>query len=127
MLSIVCLLYQIYCWTNSDFPIMGILATDNSGLITRIGQQRALKYPVPNTLFKPDWDVVQAIIQVLGKFPIDPKFQHVMGHQDDDQPLQKLSLLATLNVEADAHAGTYRRDHGSHRPLFFCHQLALLL
>ena len=117
MLSIVCLLHQLYRWTRSDFSITGILATDNSGLLTRITKQRALKYPIPNSVFQPDWDVVQAIVQVLGQFPIDPTFQHVAGHQDDDQPLHKLSLLATLNVEADEHAGKYRQEYGTYRPL----------
>ena len=117
MLSIVCLLYQVYRWTNGTYSITGILASDNSGLLQRIEKQRAIKYPMPNSVFQPDWDVVQAIVQIISKFPLDPKFQHVAGHQDDDHPIHKLSLLATLNVEADEHAGKYRREHGTYRPI----------
>jgi hypothetical protein len=42
--------------------------------------------------------------------------QHVKGHQDRDIPYRRLSLLAQLNVDADAQASRYQRDFGHFQP-----------
>ena len=117
MLSVVCLLRRLLEWCCSSETITGILATDNTGVIDRVRSQSQLKYPIPNAVFKPDWDVIQAIVQTQQSFSISTTYQHVKGHQDDDTPLDELSLLAQLNVEADKYAGDFRRQFGSYRPL----------
>ena len=117
MLSVVCLIQRLFQWCCSNTPITGILATDNTGLIDRVQSQSSLHYPVPNSVFQPDWDVVQAIVQTQKEFAITATYTHVKGHQDDDTPKSKLSLLAQINVEADKHAGNYRHQSGSYRPI----------
>ena len=117
MLSVVCLLHRLMEWCCSTTPISGILATDNTGLIDRVQSQTILKYPIPNSVFKPDWDIVQAIVQTQQSFAITTTYQHVKGHQDDDTPTVELSLVAQLNVEADKYAGAFRHQYGSYRPL----------
>ncbi|KAI2499252.1 hypothetical protein MHU86_15239 [Fragilaria crotonensis] len=42
--------------------------------------------------------------------------QHVKGHQDCETQYRHLSLLAQLNVDADAQASQYQREHGSFQP-----------
>jgi hypothetical protein len=71
---------------------------------------------IPNSTFKPDWDIVQAVVHTLSLFQVKATFTHVKGHQDKDVPFAQLSLLALLNVEADKHAGTYQNQHGQYRP-----------
>ena len=117
MLSVACLLRRLVQWTSHSSTLTGILATDNSGLVDRVTDQSIYKYPVPNMTFKPDWDIVQGIVATLASFPIAPTFRHVQGHQDRDQSIASLPLLAKLNVEADRHAGEYRDLHGRHRPI----------
>ena len=63
MLSVVCLLGRLFEWCCYSTPITGNLATDNTRLIDWIMTQTKLKYPIPNLSFKPDLDVVQAIVQ----------------------------------------------------------------
>ena len=117
MLSVVCLLRRLFEWCQSSTAITGVLATDNTGLIDRVHAQSKLKYPIPNQVFQPDWDMVQAIVQTQQAFAISSTYQHVKGHQDDDTPLQELSLLSQLNVAADEYAGDFRIQHGEYRPL----------
>lgn len=117
MLSVVCLLKRLIQWTCTTDTITGVLATDNTGLIHRVSSQGKLKYPVPNAVFKPDWSVVQAIVDTVQSCSIEATYVHVKGHQDDDTSVEELSLLAQLNVEADKHAGDYRALHGSYRPV----------
>ena len=58
MLGVVCLLSRLttIC-TNATFPVAGVLATDNSGLVDRINEQTNIRYPVPNTTFQSDWEM----------------------------------------------------------------------
>jgi hypothetical protein len=117
MLSLVCLLRRLAQWTATDVGFSGILATDNSGLVARVKAQSAVKYPVPNATFKPDWDVVQAIVETVRSFPLNADYQHVSGHQDKHKPKHKLDLLGQLNVEADDYAGQYLVSNGAYRPI----------
>ena len=117
MLSVVCLLRRIKQWTCSVSTITGVLATDNTGLIDRVTAQTQVKYPVPNAVFKPDWDVVQAICDTQKLFSISVEYVHVKGHQDKEVQFDDLDLLAQLNVEADRYAGEYRLEFGEHRPI----------
>jgi hypothetical protein len=62
---------------------------------------KKLKYSVPNSTFKSDWDIAEAIIQTLQATSLQVEFEHVQGHQDNQVPVGDLNLLAQLNVEAD--------------------------
>ena len=117
MLSVVCFLRHLKQWTKTSDPFSGVLATDNSGLITRVKEQMTIRYPVPNSVFQPDWDIVEAIVTTIEAAEIDPTFTHVKGHQDKDVNYDKLTFLAQLNVDADHHAGVYRTAHGQYRPI----------
>jgi hypothetical protein len=57
--------------------------------------------------FKPDWGVVQAVVEALRLSKLEATFVHVKGHQDKKIPVAKLPLLAQLNAEADRHAGEF--------------------
>ena len=114
MLSLACFFKHLKLWVGSTTPLSGILATDNTGLITRVQAQEQIKYSLPNSTFQPNWDVVQAIVETLQSAHIEATYEHVKGHQDDDVPVESLSLLAQLNVEADHHAGVYLTSFGSY-------------
>jgi hypothetical protein len=88
-----------------------------TGLIACIESQGKLRYPVPNSTFKPDWDHVQAIVWIRRKIQMNVMYTHVKGHQDTETPVEELDLMWQLNVEANRYAADYRRQYGSHRPL----------
>jgi hypothetical protein len=111
MFSVVCFLRHILKYTGTTTSITGVLATDNTGLIARVESQTKTKYPVLNSVFKSDWDIVKAIVRTIQAAPIHATFEHVKGNQDEDIHVDKLDLLAQLNVEADQHAGEYRSSH----------------
>jgi hypothetical protein len=117
MLSVVCLLSRLKQWTKSSFPITGILATDNSGLIDRNHEQTKVRYPVPNQTFQSDWDVVEAIVTNVARAGINVIYKHVKGHQDKEKAYDDLPFLAQLNVDADKYAGEYQRQHGTYQPI----------
>ena len=117
MLSVVRLLHHLRIWTSSTATFTGTLATDNSGLLDRVRDQQKIRYPVPNSIFQPDWDIIEAIVRTIETTDIQPTFQHVKGHQDDTTSYDKLSFLAQLNVDADGHAGRYQTHSGSYRPI----------
>jgi hypothetical protein len=117
MLSVVCFLRRIIEYTGTTTSITSVLATDNTGLIARVESQTKTKYPVLNSVFKSDWDIVEAIVRTIRSAPIHATFEHVKGHQDEDIPVGKLDLLAQLNIEADQYAGDHRSSYGKYRPL----------
>jgi hypothetical protein len=73
-----------------------------------------LKYPIPNSTFQPDWDVIQGIVGKMAQFSINTTIVHVKGHQDKKVPFAQLGLLAQLNVEANKYAGIYHTHLGDH-------------
>ena len=117
MLSVVRLLFHLRQWQSSDVVFEGTLATDNTGLISRVKEQTIIRYPVPNLIFKPDWDVVEAIVQTVVAMDMEPVYRHVKGHQDETKTYESLSFLSQLNVDADHHAGEYQVAFGAYRPI----------
>jgi hypothetical protein len=105
-------------WTCSDKTSEGTLSTDNTGLISCIKSQGKLRYPVPNSTFKPDWDLNEDIVLTCRQIKMNVTYTHIKGHQDSEEaPLEELNLMAQLNVEVDGYAADYWRQHGSHHPL----------
>ena len=80
-------------------PITGMLATNNTVWLIKFALNHNFNMKVPNSVFKPDWDVIQAIAQNQAAFAITSKYQHVKGHQDNDVLVEDLSPLAQLKVE----------------------------
>jgi hypothetical protein len=117
MLSVVCFLSRIRKWTSSSAILSGVLAMDNSGLVDRAKAQTIIRYPVPNSTFQSDWDVVELIVVQVITAKMTVTYKHVKGHQDKDIPYAELPFLAQLNVDADKLASEYQKDHGSYRPI----------
>ncbi|KAI2509155.1 hypothetical protein MHU86_5274 [Fragilaria crotonensis] len=132
LLSLLCFLRRLAEFTGKHDQWYGVVATDSQSLIDTVlqrnikqehsgvdstfigGAQRQIKtHPLDPTL--PDWDVIRGIQVLLQQMP-ELKLKHVKGHQDRDIPYRHLSLLAQLNVDADAQASQYQRDLGSYRP-----------
>ncbi|KAI2505025.1 hypothetical protein MHU86_9381 [Fragilaria crotonensis] len=129
LLSLLCFLRRLAEFTGKHDQWYGVVATDSQSLIDTVlqrnikqehsgvdstfigGAQRQIKtHPLDPTL--PDWDVIRGIQVLLQQMP-ELKLKHVKGHQDRDIPYRHLSLLAQLNVDADAQASQYQRDLGS--------------
>ncbi len=64
----------------------------------------------------PDWDILIEIQHALKQLP-ELQLKFIKGHQDDKIPYAQLPLLARLNVDADAMAGSYQDCHGQDRPV----------
>ena len=58
-------------------------------------------------------DLLSACVALKERLPIELKFAHVKGHQDDKISLQKLSLPAQLNVLMDSIAKNMLEDHSN--------------
>ena len=58
----------------------------------------------PFRYLNPDYDIIQAIQQLIPTLPIKVKLYHVKSHQDESTPFPELNPHAQINVLADAHA-----------------------
>ena len=127
MLAILCWLSRLAIFTNQTIPWHGILATDSQSLLEAL--TIVPDYcPSPHALYGklkkvedldvtcPEWDLLSNILLELRKWP-KLILRHVRGHQDRTTDYDRLSLLAQLNVDADAMATEYQCDHGASRPL----------
>ena len=74
-----------------------ILGCNNNGAIKRIQTgQIKLQYK--------HFDFLSAIITIINKLPITVNLTHVDGHKDEVMALENLSILESMNVQADIHA-----------------------
>jgi hypothetical protein len=96
--------------------LSGTLATDNSGLLTRVRQQQKTQYPIPNAIFQSDWDIVEAIVLTVEQTKMEVEYKWVKGHQDNETEYADLPLTSQLNIDADKLAGDYLSDFGTNRP-----------
>ncbi|KAI2506424.1 hypothetical protein MHU86_8050 [Fragilaria crotonensis] len=131
LLSLLCFLRRLAEFTGKHDPWFGIVATDSQSLIDTITQKRPpstqrlsdifsqddkaviKSFPLDPTI--PEWDIIRGIQVLLQEMP-EITIQHVKGHQDRDIPYRNLSLLAQLNVDADAQASRYQQELGSFQP-----------
>jgi hypothetical protein len=74
---------------------------DNQGLLTRIKEAIQWTYTTPNVTLRAKWDIESVILTTYKELDIKFTFMHVKNHQDDDGPLENLSLETRMNVEAD--------------------------
>ncbi|KAI2503807.1 hypothetical protein MHU86_10612 [Fragilaria crotonensis] len=129
MLSILCFLRRLAEFTGHVAPWEGIVATDSDSLLKTLRKKTvAVTTPTEDTQSQhsigafpldpllPEWDVVRGI-QVMAQSMPGLELRYVAGHQDKKKAIGQLSLLARLNVEADAIANKYQRDYGHHQPI----------
>jgi hypothetical protein len=80
-----------------------------------LGSARPQVYQRPLEPLSPEWDIVVGVQQLLHDLP-GIQLQHIKGHQDRERDFDRLPLLAQLNIDADALANRYQKEHGSFRP-----------
>ena len=86
--------------TNKEITLF----TDSCSMVNKLEAMR--KYPTAHLkcALDPEWDILQAIHQIMSKMKEQPKLEWVRSHQDDDpdEDISKLSKAAQLNIKADA-------------------------
>jgi hypothetical protein len=87
---------------------------DNQGLLTCSEKAVGWKYMTPNVTLRSEWDLESVIIDMYKQLDIPFMFLHVKSHQDDDGPVESLSLKAQLNVQADELATKALHDAPTH-------------
>jgi hypothetical protein len=110
------LLQQKITFTRNRRSINTIIC-DNHGLLTRIEEAIQWKYTTPNVTLRAEWDIQSVILSVYKTIDIQFEFLHVKSHQDDDGPLDSLSLETRLNVEADRLATAYLQQQNPRLPI----------
>jgi hypothetical protein len=127
MLSIFCFLQPLAAFMGSPLEWKGIVGSDSQSLpdtlhlrpekdISTVPETRPTLKQIKLFSFDPllpERDANRGI-QVVAQEMSGLRQQYVAGHQDWQTPIHKLSLLAQLNVEADALATKYQTEHGSH-------------
>jgi hypothetical protein len=111
MLSLVCFLGRLLKWTSSTTSLIGILATDNSGLVDQAKEQTKIWYAIR--------------LGCSGSYHCSsgtsPPSGYISTHertpQDKDTMYALLPFLAQSNCNTDKSAGAYQLLHGSHRPI----------
>ena len=95
------------------------LASNNSGLITRIKESGTVFYPAPSLSLAPDWDIVNELEIACEQLQIQhpPTIQHVKGHPDREKEYHELDLISQLNVDADSAAGKFQENFSAVRPI----------
>ncbi|KAI2502879.1 hypothetical protein MHU86_11548 [Fragilaria crotonensis] len=128
MLAMLCFLKRLAEFTYQHEPWQGTLATDSLSLVDTvlgIKRRRTLVEEVmseqdepvqlPLDPLSPEWDLIVNIRRLFSEMP-GLTLEHVRGHQDQRTNYQRLSLMAQLNVDADAMATTFQREFGAIRP-----------
>lgn len=128
MLAMLSFLKRLAEFTYKHEPWHGVIATDSLSLIDTILGVTRNEFGVANldslevepvqlplAPLSPEWDLVVNIRRLLHELP-GLKLKHVKGHQDRGVEYRRLSLLAQLNVDADALANRFQREHGAIRP-----------
>jgi hypothetical protein len=80
------------------------IATDNKGLISRITTGLASKSVFASEGLRPEYDVVNKILEITRRLALPLTWAHVKGHQDEKRKWYELTPMESLNVRADSHA-----------------------
>jgi hypothetical protein len=107
LLSFLLLIYHACQYTGTALPTHLAVYSDCESLIEKSKEMMKWPFYYTNATMDADWDVLQAIITLLRRFPVTPTLSHVTGHQDRKTAYLDLSLPAQLNVDADKLAGTF--------------------
>ena len=87
--------------------------SDSIELIQRSTSHLDYTNPYPNTTLTSEYDLTEQIYLTHKAYNINAKFEHVKGHQDDKLEYHQLPLNAQLNIDDDALAGLFQKDHGN--------------
>ncbi|KAI2511880.1 hypothetical protein MHU86_2396 [Fragilaria crotonensis] len=124
MLAILRFLIRLAEYSEMFGEWTGTIGTDSQSLLDRLfGKQKEGQEPLeyvathlqPLDVLTPEWDLLIEIQASLRRLP-DIRLQYVKGHQDNDTPYQRLSLMSQLNVDADKLATRYQEEFGMSRP-----------
>lgn len=107
LLSGLSLLLRMFEYTSTTIPDAIQIHTDSESMILKLRDMLTWPYSFPSSTMTPEWDVLQAIVTLLHKFPAIPTISHVKGHQDANSVRSTLTLPALLNIKADALAAQY--------------------
>jgi hypothetical protein len=80
------------------------IATDNKGLISRITTGLTSKTVFSSAGLRPEYDVVNEILEITRRLALPLTWEHVKGHQDEKRQWYELAQMESLNVRADIHA-----------------------
>jgi hypothetical protein len=80
------------------------IATDNKGLIERIQTGLETQKIFASAALRPEYDVVNEILEITKRLALPLKWEHVKGHQDEKRKWYELTEMETLNIKADNHA-----------------------
>ena len=69
-------------------------------------------------MLTPDFNIIQAICEMINKLPIPVDIFHVKSHQDHDKPYDKLNPFAQINILADTYANQLHQCSPSSIGLF---------
>lgn len=96
-----------YALLNTHFEMQSvdiIFVSDNLELIKRSRNHLDYTNLYPYTKLTSEYDWTEQI---------NAKFERVKGHQDDKLEYHQLPLNAQLNIDDDALAGLFQKDHGN--------------
>jgi hypothetical protein len=95
------------------------LASNNSGLITRVKDSGTVLYPAPSLSLAQDWGIINEIEITCEQLQIQhpPTIQHIKGHQYREKEYHELDLISQLNVDAHSAAGKFQENFSSVRPI----------
>eukprot|EP00957_Ditylum_brightwellii_P211763 15366575-Ditylum_brightwellii.AAC.1 len=86
-------------------------AEGNKGIVKRISNQLTYTHNYPFNTLEPDWDAVAQVADTLKQYNNLITITHVKGHQDDNKPLEELTMPARFNVTTDFLATNYSIQH----------------
>ena len=69
-------------------------------------------------MLTPDFDIIQAIREMINTLPIAVDIFHVQAHQDRDKPFDDLKPFAQLNILADRYANQLHQQSPSSVGIF---------
>ena len=127
LLSILRFLIRVAEFTGRVEAWRGVLVTDSQSVLKTLGGGDrpfdATDEPVSIDgmdvvlgVLCPDWDILIEIQHALKQLP-ELQLKFIKGHQDEKIPYAQLPLLARLNVDANAMAGSYQDCQGQDRPV----------
>ena len=128
MLSALRFLIRLKEFCQMHEPWQGIVATDSQSLLDTLSGEQSLdeNRNIPVDLdfnrvvldvLSPEWDVLIEIQHSMKRLS-GVRLEYIKGHQDQEIPYERLSVLAQLNVDADRIAGEYQELFSSSRSPF---------
>ena len=106
-LSLVVFLNLLFTFFDQPMPEI-TLYCDNKAVVETVNRLLTRKRPdFPNDALRPSWDLLQSLRTYYRQHPT-LAIGHILGHQDNNVPVDQLPLPARLNVRADALAGAFQ-------------------